>query len=64
MPKPESRLRARKTYKLHSGAGDGGGVRNSAETMGAGEPLMIVHARDESSLASVLPLLERAIEIG
>lgn len=32
--------------------------------MGAGEPLMIVHARDESSLASVLPLLERAIEIG
>lgn len=40
------------------------GIKKVGEKVEAGEPLMMVHARTESTHAFVLPLLENAIEIG
>ena len=40
------------------------GIKKIGERVDAQEPLLFVHARDDHTLASVLPLLERAIEIG
>jgi pyrimidine-nucleoside phosphorylase len=40
------------------------GIKKIGEKVPAGEPLMKVHARTESTLAFVLPLLENAVEIG
>ena len=39
------------------------GIKKVGEQVATGEPLLIVHARNEETLASVLPLLENAIEI-
>ena len=39
------------------------GIKKLGETVEAGEPLLSVHARDDQALASVLPLLETAVEI-
>ena len=38
-------------------------IKKVGEQVATGEPLLLVHARSEESLASVLPLLENAIEI-
>jgi pyrimidine-nucleoside phosphorylase len=39
------------------------GIKKIGERVDAQEPLLSVHARDDHALASVLPLLEKAIEI-
>jgi thymidine phosphorylase len=39
------------------------GIKKVGERVQAREPLMFVHARTDPALASVLPLLEKAIEI-
>ncbi len=39
------------------------GIRKIGERVEKGEPLLRVHARNEQTLQSVLPLLEQAIEI-
>ena len=39
------------------------GIKKIGERVEAREPLMFVHARTDQSLASVLPLLEKAVEI-
>jgi pyrimidine-nucleoside phosphorylase len=39
------------------------GIKKIGERVDAQEPLLFVHARDDHGLASVLPLLEKAIEI-
>jgi pyrimidine-nucleoside phosphorylase len=39
------------------------GIKKIGERVDAQEPLLFVHARDDHALASVLPLLEKAIEI-
>ena len=39
-------------------------IKKIGEPVEAGEPLLSVHARDEQTLAAVLPLLETAVEIG
>jgi pyrimidine-nucleoside phosphorylase len=39
------------------------GIKKIGERVDAQEPLLFVHARDDHRLASVLPLLEKAIEI-
>jgi pyrimidine-nucleoside phosphorylase len=38
-------------------------IKKIGETVEAGEPLLSVHARDDQTLLSVLPLLETAVEI-
>ncbi len=38
-------------------------VKKVGEAVAAGEPLLVVHAREEQSLTSVLPLLEQAVSI-
>lgn len=38
-------------------------IRKVGETVAAHEPLLFVHAREDQSLASVLPLLEKAIQV-
>jgi pyrimidine-nucleoside phosphorylase len=39
------------------------GIKKIGERVAAGEPLLSVHARDDQTLLSVLPLLDKAIEI-
>ena len=39
------------------------GIKKIGEPIKAGEPLLSVHARDDQTLLSVLPLLETAVEI-
>jgi pyrimidine-nucleoside phosphorylase len=39
------------------------GIKKIGERVDAQEPLLFVHARDDHALASVLPLLEQAVEI-
>jgi pyrimidine-nucleoside phosphorylase len=38
-------------------------IRKVGEKVESGEPLLQIHARDESRFASVLPLVERAVEV-
>ena len=38
-------------------------IKKIGEEVGANEPLLIIHARDNHSLGEVMPLLERAVEI-
>ncbi|MGI8820501.1 MAG: thymidine phosphorylase [Chthoniobacterales bacterium] len=40
------------------------GIRKVGERIEANEPLLVIHAREEHALASVLPLLEGAIAVG
>ena len=40
------------------------GIRKIGERVEKGEPLLLVHARNDQTLRSVLSLLERAVEIG
>jgi pyrimidine-nucleoside phosphorylase len=39
------------------------GIKKIGESVESGEPLLFVHARNEPTLRSVLPLLEKAIEV-
>ena len=39
------------------------GIKKVGERVEAKEPLLFVHARDDQTLASILPLLEKAVEI-
>jgi pyrimidine-nucleoside phosphorylase len=39
------------------------GIKKSGERVAADEPLLSIHARHEQALRSVLPLLERAVEV-
>ncbi len=38
-------------------------IKKTDEHVGANEPLLFVHAREDHALASVLPLLEQAVTI-
>jgi pyrimidine-nucleoside phosphorylase len=38
-------------------------IKKTGEQIEAGEPLLRIHARDEQSLASVLPIVEKAAQI-
>jgi thymidine phosphorylase len=40
------------------------GIKKIGERVEAQEPLLFVHARTDQTLLSVLPLLEKGIEIG
>ena len=40
------------------------GIKKIGERVEADEPLLSIHARNDRTLASVLPLLEKGIEIG
>jgi pyrimidine-nucleoside phosphorylase len=40
------------------------GIKKIGEQVGKGEPLLVVHARTDQSLRLVLPLLEKAVEVG
>jgi len=39
------------------------GIKKIGERVEKGEPLLLVHARNDQALASVLPLLEKSIDV-
>ena len=39
------------------------GIKKTGERVDTGEPLLLVHARNDQTLRSVLPLLEKGIEV-
>lgn len=49
--------------QLHYGVGISG-IKKVGENVDLDEPLLFVHARNEPSVQSVMPLLEKAVEIG
>jgi thymidine phosphorylase len=36
----------------------------TGEQINSGEPLFVIHARNEPSMVNITPLLEKAVEVG
>jgi thymidine phosphorylase len=39
-------------------------IKKVGEQVAVGEPLLMIHARNERSIVNITPLLEKAVEIG